>query len=123
MAIVIIDNAIQKSGDIHPAYTLDKEHPCVIMVREMIDGKPTFHWNYRQALQMYHYYVERYHSPDLVDDFGDYISVTKFKEWIEISHYLEESGKKKVPSEFTIKEAWSAREMEKKMMEANGETE
>ena len=124
MSITYIDRNLEAGNEHdHPAMEINKEHPCYKIVRSLVDKKSVFHWDKQQAVAMYKYYVEGWHSTDFADEFGNRLYESDFKEAIKKSHYQILSGKKLVPSKETIGDMWAAIEMERKMLAANGESE
>lgn len=124
MPLIYYDLSLERNlRSDHPAFMLDKEHPCYRMVREMIDGKSVMHWNKTQSIKMYSRYVDGWVNGDIVTEFDDKVYGTDWKDIIQQSYYVVSvTAKGKVTiSEETIEDLWAAYKMEKEIMEANGE--
>ena len=122
MPIIYIDRVVKEgSNDRHPSLVVDEMHPCHRMVREAIDGKSVFRFDRGQAYAMYEWYCEGWKSKDLYDEFGEKVSEYTFQDILKKSHYMIPDGKKMVPSLETIEELHAAVEMERKILESNGD--
>ena len=122
MPIIYIDRSVKNGEkDRHPSLVVDEMHPCHRMVREAIDGKSVFRFDRGQAYAMYEWYCEGWKSKDLYDEFGEKVSEYTFQDILKKSHYMIPDGKKMVPSLETIEDLHAAIEMERKILESNGD--
>jgi len=106
MGMVYFDNkTLESAADIHPAFILDRNSRCFRMERVAIKGKSVFDWRRDEALAMYDWYFNKHlYDLDIVNEFGEKLGYSEFKNIIQKSHYMDDE----FISEETIQELWDS---------------